>query len=187
MNLTLSWDLFIIVFFVVITTYTTIIGKKESMKVIIATYVAIVAAQGIGNVLQRIMSTAPQSALNMLGLTGNLPFLSIMKLVLFIVIIVLLTIRGGVQLQYEKETMLVNFFITVLCGLATAGLLLCALLTYVSNIPLLDMGMPKLASLSPIIQQSHLMQIMVLNQDLWFSFPAIVLIGAGFAGKSQKL
>jgi hypothetical protein len=187
MNLTLSWDLFIIVFFAIVITYTFIIGKKESVKVIVSTYIAIVAVQGLGNVLQRLMNGVPSPTLSMLGLSSNIPFLSILKLVLFIVIIVLLTIHGGIDIHYAKESLVTNIVITVLCGFATASLLLATLLTYVSNLPLLDTSLPNLASLSPIIRQSMLMQIMILNQDVWFALPAIVLIAAGFAGKSQKL
>jgi hypothetical protein len=36
MNLTLSWDLFIIVFFALVVTYSFIIGRKESMKIIVS-------------------------------------------------------------------------------------------------------------------------------------------------------
>ena len=48
MNVTLTWDLFIIVFFAVIITYSFIIGRREAIKIIIATYIAIVAVQGSG-------------------------------------------------------------------------------------------------------------------------------------------
>ncbi len=180
-NLTLSWDLFIIVFFAIVVTYTFIIGKKESVKVILATYIAIVAVQGLGNVLQRVSAEAGISLQTLFGYTPAIPALAIFKLVAFIVIMILLTIKAGFTVSYLKETTLVNIIITSLCGIATAGLLLSTLLTYVSNLPLLDMSLPNLASLSPIIQQSWLMQLMIFNQDLWFSLPAFVLIGAGFA------
>lgn len=183
-NLTLSWDLFIIVFFAIVVTYTFIIGKRESMKVIIATYIAIVAVQGIGNVIQRVAAEAGLSAQSLLGLSPGVPVLSVTKLILFIILMILLTIRAGFTVTYAKEGMLLNIAITALCGIATAGLLLSTLLTYVSNLPLLDTTMPNLAALSPIIQQSWLMQLMILNQDLWFSFPAIVLIGAGVASNA---
>lgn len=181
-NLTLSWDLFIIVFFAIVITYTFIIGKRESVKVILATYVSIVAVQGIGNVLQRISVEAGLSPGSALGLGTGVPMLSTIKLLLFVVLMVLLTIRAGFEVQYAKESLVINMVITVLCGIATAGLLLSALLTYVSNLPLLDLSLPNVATLSPIIQQSPLMQIMIFNQDLWFSFPAVVLIAAGILG-----
>lgn len=184
MNLTLSWDLFIIVFFAIIITYTFIIGKKESMKVILATYVAIVGVQGVGNLLQRVAGDTGTSTMQLLGLPTNMPVLSVVKLVLFIVLMILLTIHGAFELQYAKETTLINVIITGLCGFATAGLLICALLTYVTNLPLLDASMPHLSALSPIIQNSTLMQVMIFNQDLWFSLPALVLIVAGYMGNS---
>ena len=183
-NITLSWDLFIIVFFAIVVTYTFIIGKKESVKVIIATYIAIVAVQGIGNVFLRIGSEAGLTGAGMLGVSSTTPVLSIFKLVLFIILMILLTIRAGFSVQYAKESALVNVIVTSLCGIATAGLLLSTLLTYASSLPILDTQVPQLASLSPIIQQSVLMQLLLFNQDLWFAFPALVLIGAGFAGKA---
>lgn len=185
--LTLSWDLFIIVFFAIVVTYTFIIGKKQSVKVIISTYIAIVAVQGIGNVIQRIGAEAGLGGGELIpGIPPSVPLLPIFKLILFIVIMILLTIRAGFDVQYARESTLVNVIVTALCGLSSAALLLSTLLTYVSNVPLLDTAMPKLASLSPIIQQSMLMQLMILNQDLWFSLPAIVLIVAGFAGNARN-
>lgn len=183
-NIQLSWDLFIIVFFALVVTYTFIIGKKESVKVILATYVAIVAVQGLGNVFQRIGAEAGMSSQSLFGVAAGLPVLSIVKLVLFIILMILLTIKAGFAVTYAKETVLVNVLITALCGVATAGLLLSTLLIYASGLPLLDASLPNLATLSPIILQSKLMQLMILNQDLLFAFPAIVLIGAGFASEA---
>ena len=56
------------------------------------------------------------------------------------------------------------------------------MLTYTAGVPLLDKNLPAVASLSPIIQQSQLMQLMILNQDLWFSLPALALLVAGIVG-----
>ena len=36
-----------------------------------------------------------------------------------------------------------------------------------------------------MIQQSQLMQLMILNQDLWFSLPALLLLAAGFMGNRK--
>lgn len=183
-NLQMSWDLFIIVFFAIVVTYTFIIGKRESVKVIISTYIAILAVQGIGNVIQRVGAEAGLTQNSLFGLGEGIPLLSITKLILFIVIMILLTIKAGFTVVYARETMIVNIVITVLCGVATAGLLLSTLLTYASGLPLLDASLPNLASLSPIIRQSMLMQLMIFNQDLLFAAPAIVLVGAGFASNT---
>jgi hypothetical protein len=59
-NLRLSWDLFIIVFFGVIIAYSFIIGRNQTLKIIIATYMAILTADGLGNLFQTyLLPTAP--------------------------------------------------------------------------------------------------------------------------------
>lgn len=179
MNLTLSWDLFIIVFFAIVIAYTFIIGKKESVKIIISSYIAIVAVQGFGNVLQRLTGYSG-TFLTFFGLSQDVQILSMVKLVLFIAIVIFLAVRAGFDVTHGDMNTVVNVGVTGLLGFATAGLLLSALLTYIANVPLLDMSLSKTASLSPVIQQSQIMQILILNQDLWFSFPALLLIAVGF-------
>ncbi len=180
MNLNLTWDLFIVVFFAIVVTYTFIIGKKESVKIIVSSYIGIVAVQGFTNVLARIASyTGP--LLGGFGLPVTPTVISMGKLALFIAIIIFLALRSGFEATYPKEpNAVVNALITALFGFATAGLLLSTLLTYVAGVPLLDMSLANAAALSPVIQQSQFMQIMILHQDLWFSLPAVVLIAVGF-------
>ena len=180
MNLTLSWDLFIIVFFALVITYTFILGKRESVKIIIASYIAIVAVQGLGNILER-LNIYTSSVVGMLGLPADFPVFSIIKLVLFITVIVFLTVRAGFDVVYTKEgNSVITGVFTGLFGFATAGLLLSTVLSYVAGVPLLDMTLSRTAALSPVIEQSQMMQIMLLNQDLWFTLPALLLIAAGF-------
>ncbi len=183
MNLTLTWDLFIIVFFAIVITYTFIIGKKEAVKIIISSYIGIVAVQGLGNVLQGLTGYV-NPFIGSLGFTLDAQILSWVKLVLFVAVIILLAVKAGFDIVYPKEmNPVVNAVITGVFGFATAGLMLSTLLTYVSGVPLLDFAFVQTATLSPVIQQSQLMQLMILHQDLWFSLPAVVLIAAGFAHK----
>jgi hypothetical protein len=53
------------------------------------------------------------------------------------------------------------------------------LLTFLSGAPLLDPALSTTEMLVPLMQSSHLVQVMVLNQDLWFSLPALLLVGFG--------
>ena len=185
MNITLTWDLFIIVFFAIVITYSFIIGRKESIKIIIATYITIVAVQGMGNVFQRVVGETA-SVLSVLGISIETELLSITKLVLFIVIIIALAIKAGVTVTYNHEPGLpLNMALTGIFGFTTAGLLLTTLLTYTAGVPLLDTNLPNVATLSPIIQQSPLMQLMILNQDLWFSLPALTLLVAGIVANRK--
>ncbi|MBI1812483.1 hypothetical protein HY285_01650 [Candidatus Peregrinibacteria bacterium] len=180
MNLTLSWDLVAIVFFALIVTYTFIIGRSESVKIMLASYIAIIAVQALGNALQRFFGQGSIVA-DYVGFTVDSFLLSVTKLTLFIAIIIFLTVRAGFHVQYKKEpNQIVGMVITGLFGFATAGLLLSTLLTYISGLPLLDMKIATTASLSPIIKQSPLMEFMIVNQDLWFALPAVLLGVTGF-------
>ena len=182
MNLTLSWDLFIVVFFALVITYSFIIGKKEAVKIILSSYVAIVAVQGLGNFTERVLGfSETQSLLGSVGLPLDTTVTSIVKLVLFITIIVFLAVRAGFHVQYGKESsMTINVALTALCGFATAGLLLATLLTFIAGAPLLDMHVTATPGLEAVLKESQLMSLMIGNLDLWFALPAGVLIGAGF-------
>lgn len=185
MNITLTWDLFIIVFFAIVITYSFIIGKLESVKIIIASYVAIVAVQGIGNILQRVLGSSA-SVLKILGITLNIELISITKLVLFVIILIALAIWSGAEVTYQEEPgFAMHAILTALFGFTTAGLLVSTLVTYAAGVPLLDQNLPNVSALSPMIQQSQLMQLMILNQDLWFSLPALLLLAAGFMGNRK--
>jgi hypothetical protein len=179
MNITLSWDLFVIVFIALVITYTLIIGKKESIKIIIASYVAIVAVQGFGNILERLLKESG-SILSYAGVAADPVLISTIKLVLFVVIVIALAVKAGFDVNYEKDpNPVVNMVLTILCGVATSGLLLSTLLTYASSAPLLDSSIATTGSLLPIIQQSQLMQILIINQDVFFLLPAVVLLVTG--------
>ena len=185
MSLTLSWDLFVVVFFGIIIAYSFIIGKHQSVKVIIATYISLVAGQGIGNLLHK-ATIGSQPYLSSFGLTVNITILGGTKLFIFIAAIVFLTSRGGFEIQYKSETgFLGSMLLTALLGFATAGLLLSTLLTFAANAPLLDARLAEAASLSPIVNYSKLMRVMIVHQDLWFSFPALLLIGVGLVGQKE--
>lgn len=184
MDLTLSWDLFVIVFFALIVTYTFIIGRDESIKIIVATYVAIIAVQGIASALGR-LNTELGSVLSYVGLEGASWMLVVAKLVIFIAIIIFFTVRGGFEVKYSREpSQLLAIALTGIFGIATAGLILTTLMTYVTGVPLLEMNLATVKTLGPIVQQSQLMQFLIQNQDLMFTFPAVVLAAVGFTHNS---
>ncbi len=181
MSLTLSWDLFVVVFFAIITSYSFIIGKNQSMKVIIATYISIIATQGIGNVIVRL--TGESTALmQVMGVAFNFTVLSVVKIFLFALFIILFAIRSGIDVSYTKEASTgINVIFTALFGFATAGLIVSTILTYATTNGIIDAGPAATSALQPMLQGSMLMQLMIVNQDIWFTLPAFLIIAAGFA------
>ncbi len=184
MDLTLTWDLFVIVFFAVVITYSFIIGKHESVKIIIASYIAVVAVQGIGNLLARIATDDPM--FSMLGITVDITLLSTTKLVLFVAAVIFLAVRGGFEIEFKREPGgTIDLVLTGMFGFATAGLLLSTLLTYVADVPILSKTIADTATIASIVQGSQLMTTMVTYQDLWFAGPALLILATGFIGKEH--
>ncbi len=180
MPITLSWDLIVIIFFAVIVAYSFIVGKDESVKIIIASYIATIAVQAIGNLLN-MLSMQSSSVTSFLGFGLDPDIVSIIKLVIFVCMIIFLAIRGGFEMQYNKEIGGVwDPVITAACGFVTAGLLLSSLLTYVAAKPLLDSSLVYAPLLQPLLAGSTLVQIMVDWQNVWFSIPAILIMVVGY-------
>ena len=180
MTIAPTWDLFIIVFFGLVITYSFIIGKHEAVKIIISTYIAILAVEGIGNVIERV-SGESTPILNTVGLAVDSDILTATKLVVFIALIIFIAVRSGLEIDYRKDPGgPVNVLLTAIFGFATAGLLLISLFIFVTDIALLDPNLENLETAEALMKKSRLMQIMLLNQDLWFSLPALLLIAVGF-------
>lgn len=180
MEITLSWDLMVIVFFAVVIAYSFIVGKDESIKIVIASYISILAVQGIGNILQMFFQNAG-SMTGILGAEVSNNAISVVKLLIFVAMIIFLAIRGGFEMENSGSLGgILEPVITAAFGIATAGLLLTALLTFIAARPLLDLTLINAPLLAPLLQQSTLVQWMVLYQHVWFSLPAILLVVIGF-------
>ena len=166
-------------FFAMVIAYAFIIGKHDSVKLVIATYIATVAVQGLGNIFERLTGES-HAMLTMLGMSVDTTILATTKLVFFAAVVIFIMIRSGINIEYGKEpgTML-STVITAMFGFATAGLILSTLLTFVTGGVILDTALADSTSVSPIIQQSKLMQVLIFNQDLWYSLPAILILGVG--------
>lgn len=180
MAVTLSWDLFITVLFAIVMCYSFIIGRNQSVKVIIATYIAIIATQGVGNAIARLVGDTPES-LKLFGVGLDLTVLSLAKIVLFAVLLILLTIRSGIHVTYTKQPgNVMSVALTTVYGFLTAALLLSTILTYAAGSPILDTRMPASSVLAAAVADSKIMQALVLNQEIWFTLPALLLVVAGF-------
>lgn len=177
---TLSWDLVIIVFFVIVMAYSFIIGKHQSIRVIVATYIAVIATQGIANIFLR-LSGEPLGMMQVMDVTFNITVLAALKIFLFAFFIIVLSIRSGIHVAYSRDSgSIMNILYTALFGFATAGLIIATIVTYVSGNSILDSSMTASGALLPVMETSPLMQIMVFNVDLWFAFPALLIALAGF-------
>lgn len=183
MTITLTWDLFIIVFFALVVAYSFIIGKHESVKIVFATYVAVVAVQGVGNLLER-FSGQSDAWLSMFGFGLDATMLATVKVVVFVAAVIVFAVRSGLEVEYGKEPGgATNAVLTGLFGFATAGLLLSTLTTFIAGVAILDAGVRTSVALVPFLAQSQLLQILVNYQDIWFALPALLILVVGFVSQ----
>jgi hypothetical protein len=185
MQLQLTWDLVIVIFFAVVIAYTFIVGKNESVKVIISCYIAIVAVAGLGSALTTLAADS-QDLIATLGFPLDAQAFALWKLGLLAGVIVFIVLKSGMEIQYQKEPgSLQNILLTTALGFATAGLFFVTLLTFVAGKPILDASLGSSPVLVPLLAESALLPSFITYQNLWFSFPALLLIGSGFLGQKS--
>lgn len=173
-DLRLSWDLFILVFFGIVIAYSFIIGRNQTLKVIISSYMAILAADGTGNltdmyILPNVQAFEPAQAIQ---------FLILMKIFVFVVVIVLLSIKGGFFVDVMEERKVpVRIMATLTFGFLNAGLIVSTILVYISGGSFVT-GTSELTRVTEIYRESELVKLMIDNHNIWFALPvfAIVLI-----------
>lgn len=183
MQINLSWDLFVIVFFTVIIAYTFIIGRNQSIKVIISTYIAILAADGITNLIELYFlgSNAAVKAFDFASSEGNLVLI---KIGIFVFSIILITTRGKFNINVShSDSSVMRIILPLTYGVLSAGLITSTILLYASGISLVsDSTTIMNKAVLAIYDQSKLVRLMINNYNVWFSLPAIAFVISSFFG-----
>ena len=175
-NILLSWDLFIIVFFGMVITYSLLIGRNATLKVIIATYMAILTADGLGNVFEQYLLPAAPSLAGQAGIQA----LVLLKITVFILVILLLVVKGGFRVDMPAEnSMLVRVLSSTSFGFLNAGLIVCTLLVYLTGGSFV-FGTLHSALETDLYRESELIQLMVDNYSIWFALPAVAVVFLSF-------
>lgn len=179
-----TWDLFIVVFFAIIVAYSFIIGRDATLKIIISSYIAILAADGLGNLFNYFFLTDKFSPA--LFYTSNPDSLIILKILIFVCAIVLLTIRGQFVVTTGRESSwLIRLALTGSFGFLSAGLIVATILVYISGGSFLAEA-PVQTGMD-IVSSSPLARLMTENYNLWFALPAIAFVLASLTGPNSKL
>lgn len=176
----LSWDLFVLVVFTVIIAYSFIIGKESTLKVIIGTYIAILTADGLGNLFRfhLLISKPFFQFLKLFGVNTQEKAFILFKVMVFIIAIVIIAMKGSFEVRKEGSRGGVVGLITHLVfAFLSAGLIVSTLLTYVSGASFVQ-GSIALgnAALNSIYANSKLVKVMIDNYNLWFSLPAVTFV-----------
>ncbi len=185
MELTLTWDLFVLVFFMIIVSYSVMIGKDQTIKVILSSYIAILASDAIGNLVSRLIGGGTVS--NVLVIPSENKAVIMVKIGIFILLTVALTTRGAFDILISDEkSPFMRIMMLVAYGILSAGLIISTILVYVSGVSLLSTG--SLFSQNPVqdmAEGSRLVKLMVENYSIWFSLPAVAFVISSLFGRED--
>lgn len=188
----LSWDLFIIVIFAVIVAYSFIIGRNRTLKVIIGTYIAILASDGIGNLFKEYLLSNRMvvKLISVFGLPSDDKSLIILKIIFFIIAIVVLAVRGGFLVDIEEnKSSVVNGIVNLIFGFLSAGLVVSTMLVFISGASFVlgesTINMPNFVI--DLYNSSRLVRIMIDNYNIWFAMPAIGFVTISYFGKPKEV
>jgi len=174
-----TWDLFILVFFAIIIAYSFIIGRNSTLKIVIATYLAILTADGFGNLLDQYFLT-PASIADPTSIFGP-ESLIIFKILIFVLVILLVTVRGSFFVAMDRErSIIINLVTTGAFGFLSAGLIISTILVYISGG--VFVGNAIAAAGVDITADSLLAGLMTENYDIWFALPAVAFVVMSFVG-----
>ncbi len=174
MHVTLSWDLLIILFVALVVAYSFIVGKDASVKIIVSTYIALVAVQALGNVA---LLTLNASTASMVGVSLSPETLAIAKVVLFAAAVVFMAVKGGIAIETGNGFGTVwDIAVSTALGLSTAALLLASLVTFIAGRPILDLTLASADALGGIELTSPTVGAIVDYQHVWFALPAVLLL-----------
>ncbi len=183
MDIQLSWDLLIILFVALVVAYSFIVGRDASVKIIVASYISLVAVEALGNVALLLMNASTAS---MVGLSLSPESLSIVKIILFAVAVVFMAMKGGIHIETGSGFGAAwDIGVSAALGLSTAALLLSSLVTYITGKPLLDRTLASAPALGGVELTSPLVGAIVEYQHVWFALPAVILLVIGFLGSRE--
>ncbi len=186
MNLHLSWDLFILVFFAVVVAYSFIIGRNQTLKVILGTYMSILCADGLGNLFAVYFATSSAFLrfLKLFSIGSETQAITFFKVLVLISLTVLVAVRGLYEVDAEDDRpMSIQFIILLILGVLSAGLLMSAVLVFVSGTSLIGSASAPGNLLSDVYKSSRFVRLMLDYSNVWFLLPALSFLTLGMFHK----
>lgn len=189
--LKLSWDLFVVVIFAVIIAYSFIIGKSNTLKVIIGSYIAILTADGLGNLFKQYLLSSKQVVLflKFFGLGSEEKTMILVKVFVFILAIVIISMKGGFEVSGgANRGGVIGLIMNLIFGFLSAGLVVSTLLIYVSGASFVGGNVSILNNtLASAYAESQMVKLMIDNYNFWFALPAVSFLIASLFNKKEQV
>lgn len=181
MNIELSWDLFIFVFFIIIVAYSFIIGRDNTLKVILGTYVAALAADAAGSLFAAYFGGSAffVNLLKLAAVNGDSEATVFVKVTVFVVLVILFAVRGAFEVSTAGDrSAAVRLILSIVYAIMSAGLIISTILVFVSGVSFIGGGNPDTtnALLADIAGKSQLISTMLSTSYFWFFVPAFTFL-----------
>lgn len=184
MNIALTWDLFILAFFVIVVAYNFIVGRNKAMKIILGSYLAILAADGFGNLFTKYIGTSPliEKILRVFSIGGLDKAEISVKIITFVIFVVLMVIKGGFKVHAGDDFHgIIGAIMLLVFGVLSASLMMSAVIVFISGGSFVNMNaIPIDPTLYDFYQSSRFAKILVQHYNVWFVLPAVVFLLTSF-------
>lgn len=184
MDLRLTWDLFILVFFAIIIAYSFILGKDATLKIILGSYASALAADAGGNLFDMYLSNSKAfvRVAESAGISAENDAAIVVKILIFVTLLILLTIKGSFTVQaHGGKTSGMRTLFTGIYGFLSAALIVSTILMYVSGISFITGSFqPGPASILAFNGQSPFIQKMLDYYNVWFLLPVVAMVIGSF-------
>ena len=173
----LTWDLVIAILFVAIIAFSFIVGKDRTQKLIIATYIAILATDGISYLVYRLLFS-PDRQISVLSVSATPTTFITLRLFIFVASVVLLTSRGSFEARFPGSTSgILGLFVQGALGFFLAALVVSTILVFLSGGCFLPGIVCSGTNLAVYLSQaSSFVSILLRYAYVWFMLPAVFLI-----------
>jgi hypothetical protein len=170
-----TWDLFIIIFFIIAIIFGIAMGRERSMVGVIAAYIGLVVSNIAGNAIYNSLGGGASAQMgDALTFTAS-PSPFFIKAGIFILVLVLLIIKG--DFLKRALTSHAGVFSIVTSGIYSflnAGIIITALVSFLSD-----------AQRTDLLTQSHYINLIQQYQVWWMVIPVVLMIALGFKEKEE--
>ncbi len=178
MPYSLSWDLLIIVFFVIIMSYSYIVGQNGTIKIILSSYIGMLSANGIGNLLSKYVQLS-QPLIKLFDASKEENTV-IFKILVFVAITLILVLRGSFSVDIgHHRSWFVRLGILTTFGFLSAGLIMSTILVFIASAS--GQGfLGAVADPSQLPLHTVFVKSLIQYYNAWFAAPAVAFIAFSY-------
>jgi len=175
MEVALTWDLLVMIFFVVIMSYSYIVGLSGTVKIILSSYIAMLAANGIGNLASRYIVLS-EPIIKVLS-DDPVENVVIFKIFIFIIITLILVLKGGFLIDLPRnDSLMTRFVITSGFGFLSAGLIMSTILLFIAGASVEGGMLESIQAALNIPDRTLFVHLLFKYYNFWFAAPAVAFV-----------